>query len=265
MLADVFVGRGIGAGATNEGEDGFHDGFADWDPAKEGLGGKQIVGPHDGDGALLGWAGGCEQHRPLGGELRVGDVDLEEEAIKLRFGQGVGAFLFDGVLGGEDVEGFGERVLVAAGGDAAFLHGLEQGGLGSWAGAVDFVCHQKLAEDRAGDETEAASAGLFVKHFAADDIGGHQIGGELNPFSGKAKNDAQGFDEAAFAQAREADEKNVSAAEQGHEGFVDDFLLAEDDAPDGGAHGGDASPEIFDLGDGWVAWKLGGGGHSARH
>ena len=40
---------------------------------------------------------------------RVGYADLQEEAIELRFGQGVGAFEVDWVLGGEDGEPRGQR------------------------------------------------------------------------------------------------------------------------------------------------------------
>ena len=54
------------------------------------------------------------------------------------------------------------------------LHGLEQRGLGAGAGAVDFVSHQKLGEDRAFDEAERAAAGLgFLQHLRTHDIGGH--------------------------------------------------------------------------------------------
>ena len=103
-------------------------------------------------------AGGGQEHGALGIEVRVADVDLEEEAVELGFRERVGALLLDGVLGGEHVEGARQGVVGAADGDPAFLHGLQQGGLGAWAGAVDLVGHQQLAEDRAGDEAEGAAA-----------------------------------------------------------------------------------------------------------
>ena len=56
----------------------------------------------------------------------------------------------------------------ACNGDVLFLHGLEQRRLRARAGAVDFVRHQKLREDRAGDEAERALAGIaFVQHLGA--------------------------------------------------------------------------------------------------
>ena len=42
-------------------------------------------------------------------------MDIEEEAVELGFGEGIGAFEFDGVLRGEDVEGLGQGAGLAAG------------------------------------------------------------------------------------------------------------------------------------------------------
>ncbi len=62
-----------------------------------------------------------------------------------------------------------------------FLHRLQQGRLGSGAGAVDFIAHQQLRKDRAGQKAKTAFAFLILfQHFRAQDIGWHQIRGELN-------------------------------------------------------------------------------------
>ena len=52
-------------------------------------------------------AGRLEQHPALGVAVGIVDVDLQEEAVELRLGQGIGALLLERVLGGEDVEGRG--------------------------------------------------------------------------------------------------------------------------------------------------------------
>ena len=64
--------------------------------------------------ALFG-AGGVEHDPPLGVAVGIVDVDLHQEAVELRFGQRIGAFLLDRVLGREHVEG--PRHVVAVAGD----------------------------------------------------------------------------------------------------------------------------------------------------
>ena len=127
------------------------------------------------------------QHGAFVGGRGVAYVHLEEEAVELRFGERVGALLFHRVLRRQNMERFGQGVLDAADGDLMLLHGLQQGGLGAWAGAVDFVGHEQLAEHRAGDEAEiAAAGGTLLEHFAAGDVGGHQVGGELHALAAEA-------------------------------------------------------------------------------
>jgi hypothetical protein len=54
------------------------------------------------------------------------DHDVEHEPIELRLGQRVGAFEFDRILSGEDVERFVEDVGTALNRHAMLLHRLEQ-------------------------------------------------------------------------------------------------------------------------------------------
>ena len=89
---------------------------------------------------------------------RVAHLELEEEAVELRFGQRIGAFHFDRILRGEHEERPVERARLAADGDAALLHRFEQRGLRLRRGAVDFVGEQQVAEDRPRLELEARMA-----------------------------------------------------------------------------------------------------------
>jgi hypothetical protein len=60
---------------------------------------------------------------------RVADVQLEHEAVHLRFRQRIGAFLLDRVLRGEDEERLLQLVGRSADGDLLLLHRFEQCGL----------------------------------------------------------------------------------------------------------------------------------------
>ena len=86
---------------------------------------------------------------PLLGARGVGDVQLEHEAVELRLGKLVGAFLVERVLRGEHQERVGQRIGRVADGDLALLHGFEQGALHLGRGAVDFVGEDEVGEERA--------------------------------------------------------------------------------------------------------------------
>ena len=62
------------------------------------------------------------------------------------------------------------------------LHGLEQGGLRLGRRAVDLVGQHHVGEDRPVQEDELAPAGLGVvlQDVGAGDVGGHQVGRELD-------------------------------------------------------------------------------------
>ena len=65
---------------------------------------------------------------------RIVDPEIKHEPVELGLGQGVGSFLLDGVLGGQDEEGFVEFVGFARGAHLVLLHGLEKGRLGLGGG-----------------------------------------------------------------------------------------------------------------------------------
>ena len=92
------------------------------------------------------------------------------------------------------------------------LHRFEQRALHLGGGAVDFVRQHEVGEDRALARVE--SAVLRAVDQRADDVGGQQIGGELNALEvgigrGGERADAQGLGE-----PRHAFEQHVAVGEQ---------------------------------------------------
>ena len=77
------------------------------------------------------------------------DHHLEHEAVHLRFGQRIGAFLLDRILRGQHEERRRQRDRFAAERDLAFLHRFEQRALHLGRRAVDFVGEDEVGEDRA--------------------------------------------------------------------------------------------------------------------
>ena len=188
----------------------------------------------------------------------VVDEDVEHEAVELRFRKGVGAFLFEGVLGGEYEEGLGEFEGRTAGGDVVFLHGFEERGLCFGRGAVDFVGEQEVGEDGAFDEFEDAFLGflIFFEDVGADDVGGHEVRCELDTLEVQFADFGEGADHECFGESGNADDEAVSAADHGEHELFDDFFLADDYflhfVEDGGA------PLLAGL-DGFGAYFSGGG------
>ena len=185
-------------------------------------------------------AGRLEQHAPLGVEVGIEHVDLHQEAVELRLGEGIGALLLDRVLRREHMEGLRQIVALAGDGDEMLLHRLQQRRLRARAGAVDLVGHQELREDRSADEAEAALVvGALVEDLRAEDVGGHQVGRELDAVGGQPEHRAHRVDELGLGEAGHADEKPVAAGEHRRQRPLHHRLLAEDHFGDGGARGGE--------------------------
>ena len=83
--------------------------------------------PRHRDHRRLGGARGGHEHVMFGLAIGITHIDLQEEPVQLRFRQGIGAFLFQGVLRRQNVERLGQGLGLAGDGDGMFLHGLQQG------------------------------------------------------------------------------------------------------------------------------------------
>jgi len=98
---------------------------ADRHAAHQALRQEKIARIHDRVGLVFLRTGGGKQHLTLRRLLGIGDVDLHQEAIELRFGQRIGALLLDRVLGRQHMKGLGQGMGMSADGDAVLLHCLQ--------------------------------------------------------------------------------------------------------------------------------------------
>ena len=101
----------------------------------------------------------------------------------------------------------------AVGGDLTLLHGLEESGLRLGRGAVDLVGEDDLRHDRPLAELERA-VGLVVDGDAGD-VGGQQVGSELDALEGAAQGAGQGLGEGRLAHARDILDERVPPADEG--------------------------------------------------
>ena len=156
----------------------------------------------------------------------IADDHLEQETVDLCFGQGVGAFLLDGVLRGHHHERLVEGEGVVADGDLALLHGFEQGALHLGGGAVDFVGEHEVGENRAFLYLELFA--LDAVDHGADYVGGEQVGRELDAAVARIDELREGFDGKGLCKAGDAFEEHVAVAEQSDEQALHEVLLAHD-------------------------------------
>src|SRR6266542_1234088 len=136
----------------------------------------------------------ASQHRLLLLGGRIGEHQLEQEAVELGLGQRVGALVLDRVLGGDDQEGVGQLDALPLDRHLPLLHGLQERGLGLGWCSVDLVGQQQVGEHRSLPEPEGAVA-LLEDHLA-EDVGGHQVGSELDPLEAQVEGASQRLDHA---------------------------------------------------------------------
>ncbi len=172
---------------------------------------------------------------PLLGRGRIAHHDVEHEAIELGFGQRIGAFLLDRILGGQHEQRQLQRMAHAGDGDLRFLHRLEQRRLGARRRAVDLVGEDHLREDRPGHEAHRPVAGgaVFLDHLGAEHVGGHQVGRELDAAEAQVERPRQRLHQQRLGQAGHALQQSVPAGQQREQHLLDDLVLADDHPPHG--------------------------------
>lgn len=154
------------------------------------------------------------------------DEQLEKKTVRLRFRQGVGSFLLDGILRRHDEERLGQRMGFPANRHLALLHRFEESALDLGGCAIDFIGQNEVGED--GTEMRAKLAILRLKYHCADHVAGEQIGRELDTFELHAEGHAERAHEEGLGQAGHTFEQNVPVGQQGHEQALDYGILSDD-------------------------------------
>jgi len=91
-----------------------------------------------------------------------------------------------------------------------------------------------------------AALRLF-QHLGTENVGRHEIGGELDALVVEAEHRAHGVDEERLREARHADQQRVAARQDGDQGLVDDLFLAVDDLANGRPGRGDLGARCLDF------------------
>ena len=151
-----------------------------------------------------------------GSAIGIAELDREQEAVELRFGQRVGADLLDRVLRGDHEERLGQRARLAVHRHLALLHRLEQRALRLRRGAVDFVGEHDRVEDRARVEAERLRALVEDRH--AEHVGRQQVARELDARVLEAERRRERLGERRLADAGDVLDQQVAAREQAREG-----------------------------------------------
>ena len=164
-----------------------------------------------------------------------------------------------------DEEGRVERVGRACRGDVPLLHRFEERGLGLGRGAVDLVGQHDVREDRPRDEAEDPLPRelVLLNHLRPRDVGGHQVGGELDAVELEVHRLGERRDDQRLGQPGDADEQHVPIGHHRRQDAVDDVLLTDDALLHGGAELiGDlaGAAEELDIPVGFEGRKRGGGG-----
>ena len=131
----------VRSAGAHQRKDRLDDALADRNAAHEALSRHQLGDIHRRPRPVLEDSGGRDQHLPLCVDIRVIDIDLQQEAIELGFGQWIRTLLLERVLRRQDVKRPRQRMILAGDRHAALLHRLQQRRLRARAGSVDLVCH----------------------------------------------------------------------------------------------------------------------------
>ncbi len=89
-----------------------------------------------------------------------------------------------------------------------------------------------MREDRARLELELAHPVGLGQHLRADDVGGHQVGRELDSLEAEPERFAGRLDHQRLAQSGHAFDQNMAAAKQRGQQFSYDLAMADDYARD---------------------------------
>ena len=166
------------------------------------------------------------EHPPLVLALGIADAEPDHEAVELRFGQRVRPLVLDRVLRRDHEERRLERMRRVLDRHLPLGHRLEQRGLRLRRSAVDLVAEEQVREDRAGTKLEVARA--LVVHRGAGDVGGHQVGRELDPLEAHVADLRERARDQRLGESRVVLEQHVSVGEEREQARLERAALADD-------------------------------------
>ena len=114
--------------------------------------------------------------------------------------------------------------------DLVLLHHLEERRLHLRGRPVDLVGEEEVAEDRAELGLERPVSGAVDAR--AHEVGGHEVGSELDPRERPAENAGRRLDGEGLRQARHTLDQQMPVREQADEDALEHLVLPGDDAPD---------------------------------
>ena len=121
-------------------------------------------------------------------------------------------------------KGLRHRVGLASYGDLTLLHNLQQGALHLGGGAVDLIGEQQVGKDRAQRRVELAC--LLIVDAGAYEVGGHEVGCELDALKLSTYGLGQRLHRHGLCQPRYALHEDVPPRQQGHHHALKQVVLA---------------------------------------
>jgi hypothetical protein len=109
-------------------------------------------------------------------------------------------------------------------GDLAVVHGFEEAGLGPRGSAVDFVSQDDIGEERAGLKDEILA--LVPEDRDAQDIGGQEIGRELDSPKGTLDGPGDGAGQHGLPDAGDILDEHMAPREEPDQGELNGFGFA---------------------------------------
>ena len=148
----------------------------------------------------------------LGRRIGKSELDMQHEAVELRFRQSKRSFVLDRILRRDHHEWIGQSARYARGGHLALGHGLEQRRLHLGRRAIDFIDKNQRMEHRSGREFEHAA--ILPPYRRSREIGGHEVRRALNSREADLQPAREKFRRAGFREAWRAFDEQMPVGEQ---------------------------------------------------
>jgi len=161
---------------------------------------------------------------------RIADAKSHEESVELRFRKREGAMIFRRVLSGDDHKRLLKGIGLVVDGDLGFAHRFEEAALSLWRGAVDFVGQDDVGKQGARHELKRLF--LAIEHGNADDIGGQQVTGELNPLEGAIQRAREAMGQRGLPDTGDVLDQEMAACQQADDRHLDHLWFPFDDLRD---------------------------------